>query len=94
MKNIDSMAATAFRMKHRFTRKNTKVVVFNGEVKMYLFGNLIAKTENSATWVTDAGWPTKTTKNRLNGLGADIRLSKGQLIFREKLIMNNTWIKL
>jgi hypothetical protein len=94
MKKIDNLAANAFNSKTSFNSRNTKVVITNGEAYMYLFNNLIAKTENGQILMTNAGWFTVTTKNRLNALGASIRLSKGQFIVNEKFNWGGEWILL
>ena len=35
---------------------------------MYLHGNKIAEFRDDRLWITNAGWSTNTTKERLNGL--------------------------
>lgn len=35
---------------------------------LYLHGNKIAELRNGELWITNAGWNTNTTKERLNGL--------------------------
>lgn len=35
---------------------------------LWLFGNKIAEWREDGIWITDAGWQSKTTKERLNGL--------------------------
>ena len=48
---------------------NTTVSVNeNGDCFLYLHGNLIAKRVNGELWVTNAGWKSNVTKERLNGL--------------------------
>lgn len=37
-------------------------------VSLRLHGNTIAEWRPDGLWVTDAGWPTRTTHERLNGL--------------------------
>ena len=36
--------------------------------ELILFGNTIAKWENNELWITNAGWFSVTTKDRLNKL--------------------------
>jgi hypothetical protein len=36
---------------------------------MYLFGNKIAEWREDGLWITNCGWQTVTTKERLNGIG-------------------------
>jgi hypothetical protein len=35
---------------------------------IWLFGNKIAEFRNDGLWITNAGWPSPTTKERLNGI--------------------------
>lgn len=46
---------------------------------LYLFGNKIAEWQDGTVWITDAGWNTVTTRERLNGLGCQVHTQKGQL---------------
>jgi len=42
---------------------------------MFLHGNKIAEKRNGALWITNAGWATVTTKERLNGL-SNVRITQ------------------
>ncbi len=44
--------------------------------RMYLHGNLIAERDNQQVRVTLAGWPTPTTRARLNGLLDSLNLNR------------------
>ena len=81
MRKITHDAATAFHKLLPFSRGNTKVVVYmdnvptdmgaNAEpsmVRMYLHGNCIAQRTALGTTISNCGWFTPTTKERLNGL--------------------------
>jgi len=57
-------AAAAFISSKPYRSKNT---VTDG-TRLYLFGNLIAEKRGAALWITNAGWSTATTKERLNAL--------------------------
>jgi hypothetical protein len=47
--------------------------------RLYLFDNLIAEHRQDGLYVTNAGWQSKTTKERLNGLtGVNISQRKGK----------------
>jgi hypothetical protein len=37
-------------------------------VSLFLHGNKIAEKRNGEIWVTLAGWPTVTTRDRINGV--------------------------
>lgn len=50
---------------------------FTDGMRLYLFDNLIAEHREDGLYITNAGWQTKTTKERLNGLsGVYINQSK------------------
>ena len=60
-----------------FNNKETKTISSNTRVfhckdtnttKLFLHENLIAKKVNNELFVTNAGWQSNTTKERLNGL--------------------------
>lgn len=45
---------------------------------IWLFGNKIAEKINGVVWITNAGWQSNTTKERLNGLdGVQISVRRG-----------------
>jgi hypothetical protein len=45
---------------------------------LWLFGNKIAEWREDGIWITNAGWQSKTTKERLNGLtGVSIQQRAG-----------------
>ena len=57
---------------------NTKVTVEDGVTKLLLHDNLIATKEKGVLRVSNAGWQSNTTKERLNALhGVSIRQIKG-----------------
>ena len=77
MRKITILASKAFKQGKAFSRDNTSVEVYNHgpeDVWKYLFlhGNCIAKQNTSRfkgdLLITLAGWPTTTTRERLNGL--------------------------
>ena len=72
MRKITRQAAEAFYNKRKWSSGNTRVAVeqVDGQdnVKMYLHENLIASELCGELMLTLAGWPTPTTKERLNGL--------------------------
>jgi hypothetical protein len=57
--------------------KVEKNTVSNG-LGLYLFGNKIAEWRETGLWITNAGWQTITTKDRLCKLGATVRQVKGK----------------
>lgn len=71
MRKITKEAASAFLAAVQFNKDNTAVKIDHesGAAKMYLHGNLIAlKHQDGTTLVSTAGWNTRTTLERLNGL--------------------------
>ena len=65
---IDSVAA--FMSGERFSKQNMLVEVDEiGDVLLKLHGNTIAKRSlDGVLSITNAGWATNTTKERLNGI--------------------------
>lgn len=84
-RQITTDAINAFMNGVNFSRDNTMVRVESesmGLVHLYLHGNLIAKryTETSKVilMVSNAGWFSTTTKERLNGIpGVSVNQRKG-----------------
>jgi len=72
MRRITEQAVEAFWNRTPFRKDNTEVRV-DGDVYMLLHGNVIAKWAPDEIGgddlsVTLAGWPTPTTRERLNGI--------------------------
>lgn len=81
MRKITRAACEALFNRDYFQRDNTLVchTKANGCTKMYLHGNLIAQFDaEGGVYISDAGWQTVTTKERLNGVlqlsGCNMRL--------------------
>lgn len=74
MRKITQEAANAFRSKKSFRKTNTQVIsdAQVGSSMLYLHGNLIATHYKGKLEFTLAGWPTRTTIERLKGLGINI----------------------
>jgi hypothetical protein len=52
---------------------------------MWLFGNKIAEIRRDGLWITNAGWNSTTTKERLNGLsGVNIVQRRGTWFLNER----------
>ena len=95
-RQITTLAATAFQNGTAFKRDNTKVTIeVDGAVCLHLHGHLIAKRYSDGkkeTEITNAGWATNTTKERLNGLdGVSIYQKKGIWYLNDKE-WNGDWI--
>lgn len=71
MRKITKEAAQAFIEGRNFHKSNTRVIKFLGNsVEFRLFDNMIAlySRKLNTLFVTTAGYPTVTTKERLNGI--------------------------
>ena len=67
MRKIKLDAIRAFRTRTNFKRGNTKVVHHYDETHLLLHGHLIASySEHGGLFISSAGHPTMTTKERLN----------------------------
>jgi len=77
MSKISKEAAAAFHANKPYKNNNTEVVVSGAVTEMFLFGNLIAWKDAFEMCVTFAGWPTRTTMDRLKTLGVSCYTSKG-----------------
>lgn len=93
-RQITVESCTAFMSARKMSKQNMLVVVENLVVKMYLHGNLIAKREigSNSIQITNAGWFSTTTKERLNGLpGVSVCQKKG-VWFLNGNEWNGEWI--
>ena len=95
-RKITTLASDAFHAGTPFKRDNTQVTIEDdGAVCLKLHGHLIAKRYSDGkreTEITDAGWATNTTKERLNGLnGVSIYQKKGIWYLNDKE-WDGSWI--
>ena len=75
---VTQNAISTFENRGNGTFNNTKVISENGITKLFLHGNLIAKVSIEGLYITNAGWESNTTKERLNGInGVSIQQKKG-----------------
>jgi hypothetical protein len=89
MRQITSEIIEAFQSGTPLRKSNS----FTDGKALYLFDNLIAEHRAEGLYITNAGWFSKTTKDRLNGLrGVDIRVSKGKW-FLNGNEWDGTWTK-
>lgn len=68
MRKITEEAARAFANAQDWKLANTQVFSNGGAAFMELHGNKIAERGRRFMTLTLAGWPTRTTRERLNGL--------------------------
>ncbi len=82
MRKITEESMRAFMSASNFNKGNTKVEVLDNVTILKLFGNAIAYRYNDpirTISITNCGWKSKTTKERLNGIeGVSISQIKGQ----------------
>jgi len=87
MRKITSQSVDAFDNEYRFSQGNTTVSDCGAEIQEWylkLHNNLIAKkiVFVNELWITDAGWQTVTTKERLNGVLSRLTFDWG--LFQKK----------
>lgn len=93
MRRITQEAFNAFKGRRSFRKSNTRVKIdTNNNAYMYLFGNLIAKTENGDTLINHCGYITPTTRDRLSAF-VRLRMCKGTFIVNEKFEWDKGWLK-
>jgi len=68
MRKITDNAIYAFLNDRKFNGSNTLVSINSSGTILKLHGNLIAIKKDGKLWITNAGWFSNTTKERLNGL--------------------------
>ncbi len=70
MRQITEESLNAFIAGKPFKKSNMEVEVTGHLIRMKLFGNTISTYDqlNQELMVTDAGWQTRTTKERLNAV--------------------------
>jgi hypothetical protein len=86
-RKITQESVQAFYNRETFNKSNMSVeITSEGFTLLKLHGNTIAGKDYDGTWITDAGWPTRTTFERLNGLD-DVRVytKKGQTYLNDEL---------
>jgi hypothetical protein len=92
MRKITEQAITNFYNQKQFNKSNTKVVVKQDCVELRLHDNLIAVKDNKGVKITDAGWDTRTTFERLNGLqDVNIHRRKGDVYLNDHK-WDGSWI--
>lgn len=81
MRKITRDIVNAFQNSRSLTIGNSRT---DGE-SLWLFGNKIAEIRRDGLWITNAGWDSVTTKERLNGLIAvKIRNRRGTWILNDR----------
>lgn len=68
MRKLTRESISAFLTNTRFRKSNMSVEVDGNESRLCLHGNLIARKTGDELLITNAGWRSNTTKERLNAL--------------------------
>lgn len=68
MRKATSIIGNAFNANGKTTQGNTTVTTNNGRTEMILHGSLIAYKENGKLYITNCGYATNVTKDRLNSI--------------------------
>lgn len=80
MRQITRKMAEKFNKNQNFSLNNTQIEykkVFSESITtMFLHGNIIAQKQNNQIRITNSGWFSNTTKERLNGLLESLGFSK------------------
>lgn len=92
MRKITKEACKAFYDCKRYKKDNTEVKLDeNGMPRLYLFDVLIAWAPHGRITFSMRGYNTVTTKERLRGLGIDIRCNRGRLRWFSRLAGYETY---
>ena len=93
-RDISKESANAFEGGCNFKKSNTAVYIVEDRIYLSLHGNLIARKSliTGKLEITNAGWQTNVTKERLNALpNTDIRQVKG-VWYLNGQAWNGEWI--
>lgn len=94
MRKITMEAYEAFINKKRFTKSNTAVRIEYDVVTLSIFGNIIAKLVDDRLSITTAGWPSNTTKERLNAFpGVHIHQLDG-VWYLNGVVWDGNWVEI
>jgi hypothetical protein len=99
MRKITKEMSAAFLSGSPFKKSNTKIMVNNFAncgtlTQIFLHGNLIAEHSDEGLKITNAGWFSNTTKERLNGLpGVSIFQKRGKW-FLNGFEWRGEWVKI
>jgi hypothetical protein len=88
MRAITEQSQRAFENKEPFNKSNTKVVIEFSKTKLYLHNSLIATFKNDKLYITNQGWATPTTKERLNGLMGRVSIQQKDFMW---YLNNEEW---
>jgi len=78
----------AFQNSRSLTIGNSRT---NGE-SLWLFGNKIAEIRRDGLWITNAGWDSSTTKERLNGLSSVHIIQRRGKWYLNEVEWDGSWV--
>jgi hypothetical protein len=88
MRQITRKIVDAFESRNSLTIDNSRT---DGQ-SLWLFGNRIAEWRSDGLWISNGGWDSKTTKERLNGLrGVMIHQIRGEWFLNGRL-WDGSWV--
>jgi hypothetical protein len=91
MRQITQEVVNAFLNKTPYNKSNSST---DGK-SLFLFGNKIAEHRKDGIYISNAGWPTNTTRERLNAIpNVSISLRRNEMTMDSHLIMilnGNFW---
>jgi hypothetical protein len=94
MRQITADAARAFNNNQTFKRSNTEVRKNEfGAIELRLHGNSIAYKNDEGMFISNGGWSSATTKERLNGLSGVSVVQKDWEWFLNGEEWGGQWIK-
>lgn len=76
MRAITQKTAEAFARNEKVCFSNSQVIINDMGTHYYLHGNLIASMKDGVLFISNCGWKTNTTKERLNGILSQFNLPK------------------
>lgn len=88
MRKITKEIVHAFENGYKLRKGNDYT---DGEA-MFLHGNKIAEKRDGALWITNAGWNTVTTKERLNGLDGVTIFQRKHVWYLNGKEWNGEWV--
>ena len=88
MRKITQQITHAFQHRYAFKISNSRT---DGD-SLWLFNNKIAEWRTNGLWVSNGGWNSKTTKERLNGLtGVHVQQVRGNW-FLNDMMWDGDWV--
>ena len=88
MRQITRDIVNAFENSRSLTIGNSRT---NGE-SLWLFGNKIAEIRRDGLWITNAGWKSVTTKERLNGLSSVHITNRRGTWYLNEIAWDGSWV--